>query len=105
MTPEEIKAARVKLKCTAKELAATLDVTPATIGGWERGELFPTKQYVEAIAKLVEQGPTSVPKKAKGADPMDALRDPEVWTLVRKLLAHPKLRAEVSKLADKYDEP
>ncbi len=105
MTPEEIKAARVKLKCTAKELAAALDVTPATIGGWERGELFPTKQYVEAIAKFVAEGAASIPKKAKGADPLDALRDPDVWLLVRKLLAYPKLRAEIAKVAEKYDEP
>lgn len=105
MTPEEIKQARVALKCTAKELAAALDVEPATVTAWERGEMFPTKQYVEKIQSFLEHGPAGIPKKAKGADPLEALRDPDVWTLIRKLLAHPKLRAEVAKLAAKYDEP
>jgi transcriptional regulator with XRE-family HTH domain len=105
MTPQEIKAARTQLKCTAKELAAALDVEPATIGGWERGELFPTRQYVDALTKLLAGGPSSVPRKAKGADPLDALRDPDVWALIRKLVGHPKLRAEFAKMAEKYDEP
>jgi transcriptional regulator with XRE-family HTH domain len=105
MTPDEIKKARTALKCTAKELAAALEIEPATVMAWERGDEFPTKKNVERLAKLVETGPTAVPRKAKGGDPMEALRDPDVWLLIRKLLAHPKLRAEVTKLADKYDEP
>jgi transcriptional regulator with XRE-family HTH domain len=105
MTPEEIKQARIALKCTAKELAAALDLEPATISAWERGEQFPTKQYVEKIQAFVAQGPAAIPKRAKGGDPYENLRDPEVWTLIRKLLAHPKLRAEVAKIAAKYEEP
>jgi len=105
MTPEEIKQARVTLKCTAKELAAALDLEPATVSAWERGEMFPTRQYVEKIQAFLAQGPTAIPKKAKGADPFEALRDPQVWGLIRKVLAHPKLRAEVGKLAAKYEEP
>lgn len=105
MTPEEVKRARTALKCTAKELAAALGVEPSTIGAWERGELFPTKKHVEELARLVAAGPNAVPRKAKGADPLDALRDPDVWTLLRKLLAHPKLRAEIEKIAEKYEDP
>lgn len=105
MTPEEIKTARAALKCTAKELAAALELEAATVMAWERGDEFPTKKHVERIRKLVDAGPTAVPRKAKGGDPLEALRDPDVWLLIRKLLAHPKLRAEVTKLADKYDEP
>jgi transcriptional regulator with XRE-family HTH domain len=105
MSPEEIKDARAKLKCTAKELAIALELEPATVMAWERGEMFPTKQYVDKIKGFVEKGPTSIPRKAKGGDPFEGLRDPDMWTLVRKLLAHPKLRAEVQKLADKYDDP
>lgn len=104
MTPEEIKQARLSLKCTAKELAAALDVEPATVMAWERGEMFPTKQYVEKIQAFVAEGPAAVPKKAKGADPLEALRDPDVWALIRKILAHPKLRTEVTKLAAKYED-
>ncbi|MBX7195875.1 MAG: helix-turn-helix transcriptional regulator [Sandaracinaceae bacterium] len=105
MTPEEIKQARVTLKCTARELSAALDVEPSTVTAWERGELFPTKQYVDKIQAFLAEGPSAIPKKAKGSDPWELLRDPEIWALVRKLLAHPKLRAEVSKLAARYDEP
>ncbi len=104
MTPDEIKLARAALKCTAKELAAALELEAATVMAWERGDEFPTKKFVDRVRKLVEAGPGAIPRKAKGADPLDALRDPEVWLLIRKLLANPKLRAEVSKLADKYDE-
>lgn len=104
MTPDDVKRARTTLQCTTRELAAALGVAPSTVTGWERGELFPTKKHCEEIARLVAAGPAAIPKKAKGADPLDALRDPDVWTLVRKLLAHPKLRAEVAKLAEKYDD-
>ena len=104
MSPDEVKQARSKLQCTARELAAVLELPPATISAWERGEQFPTKQHVDRIQKLLAEGPKSIPKRAKGADPLDALRDPEVWELIRKLLSHPKLRAEVAKLASKYDD-
>ena len=104
MSPEEIKKARLALKCTAKELAAALEVEPSTVMAWERGEMFPTKQYVEKMQEFAAAGPASIPRKAKGADPLDALRDPEVWGLIRKILAHPKLRTEVQKLADKYED-
>lgn len=104
MTPEEIKKARQTLKCTAKELATALEVEPATVMGWERGEMFPTKQYVDRMQEFLTAGPSAIPKKAKGADPLEALRDPDVWALIRKIVAHPKLRAEVQKLADKYEE-
>ena len=104
MTPEEIKKARLALKCTAKELATALEVEPATVMAWERGEMFPTKQYVDKMQEFLASGPVAIPKKAKGADPLDALRDPDVWALIRKIVAHPKLRTEVQKLADKYED-
>jgi transcriptional regulator with XRE-family HTH domain len=104
MTPDEIKKARLALKCTAKELAAALDVEASTVMAWERGEMFPTKQYVEKMQEFVAAGPAAIPKKAKGADPLDALRDADVWALIRKIVAHPKLRAEIQKIADKYED-
>jgi transcriptional regulator with XRE-family HTH domain len=105
VTPEEVKRARTALACTTRELAAALGVEASTVAGWERGDLFPTKKYVDELARLVAAGPSAVPKKAKGPDPLDALRDPDVWSLLRKILAHPKLRAAVAKIAEKYEDP
>lgn len=104
MTPDELKKARLTLKCTAKELSIALGVEPSTVTAWERGDMFPTKQYVEKIQEFLASGPAAIPKKAKGADPLDALRDPEVWALIRKVVAYPRLRAELQKLADKYED-
>lgn len=105
MTPDEIKALRKELACTAKELAAALGVEQATVLAWERADLFPTKAYVDRMGELRARGPSAIPKKAKGADPIKALSDPQVWELLRKIAAHKKLRDDVAKLADKYPDP
>jgi len=105
MTPEDIKALRKDLACTAKELAAALGVEQATVLAWEKAELFPTKAYVDRMNDLRAKGPSAIPKKAKGVDPMKALADPQVWELLRKIAAHKKLRDEVAKLAEKYPDP
>ncbi len=105
MTPEEIKALRQELKCTAKELAAALDLDQATVLAWEKAELFPTKKFVDEMNALRAKGPGAIPRKSKGGSPMQAMTDPKLWELVRKLAAHKKLRDEVSKLADKYPDP
>jgi transcriptional regulator with XRE-family HTH domain len=105
MTPDEIKALRKELACTAKELAGALGVEQATVLAWEKAELFPTRAYVEQMSVLRAKGPASIPKKAKGADPVKSLADPQVWELLRKIAAHKKLRDEVAKLAEKYPDP
>lgn len=105
MSPDEIKSARKQLACTAKELAAVLDVEQKVVLAWESGELFPTKQYCDRIAELLAKGPSAIPRKAKGGDPMKTLADPSLWELVRKLAAHKKLRDEVTKLAERYPDP
>jgi len=108
MTPDELKALRKELSCTAKELAAALGLEQATVLGWERGELFPTKPYIDAMNALRARGPAAIPRKAKpGGDqaPMKVLADPAMWVLVRKLATHKKLRDEVSKLAADYADP
>jgi DNA-binding transcriptional regulator YiaG len=107
VTPDEIKALRRELSCTAKELAQALATDQATVLAWEKGDLFPTKAYVESMAKLREKGPSAIPRKAKGAQPspMKVLADPALWELVRKLIAHKKLRDEVQKLAASYADP
>ena len=105
MTPDELKALRKELSCTAKELAAALDLDQATVLGWEKAELFPTKKYIDAMNSLRAKGPGAIPRKSRGGSPMQAMTDPHAWELFRKLLAHKKLRDEVSKLADKYPDP
>jgi hypothetical protein len=56
---------------------------------------------------LKEKGPGSVPKKARGAapPPLRVLADPALWEIVRKVVAHKKLRDEVAKLASTYADP
>ncbi len=105
MTPDEIKAVRRDLSCTAKELAQVLGIEQATVLAWEKGELFPTKQYIDRMTALRAKGPGAVPRKAKGEAPLKVLSDPALWTLVRKLIAHKKLRDEVQKLAAPYADP
>ena len=105
MTPDDIKALRKDLSCTAKELAQALGIEQATVLAWERGDLFPTKPFVDKMNDLRTRGPGAIPRKAKGADPMKVLADPALWALVRKLVAHKKLRDEVTKLASTYADP
>ena len=105
MTPDEIKALRKELACTAKELAGALALEQATVLAWERAELFPTRQYIERMNALRAKGPSAVPRKSKGGSPMKALADPEVWAIVRKIVAHKKLRDETARLAADYPDP
>jgi transcriptional regulator with XRE-family HTH domain len=106
MSPEAIKALRKELSCTAKELAATIGTDQATVLAWEKAELFPTKAHVVRMHDLQSKGAGAIVRKAKaGTDPVKALADPEVWTLLRKLAAHKKLRDEVAKLAEPYPDP
>lgn len=105
MTPDDIKALRKELSCTAKELAQALGIEQATVLAWEKGELFPTKPIIDKMNALRAKGPAAIPKKAKGADPMKVLADPALWELMRKLVVHKKLRDEVTKLASAYPDP
>jgi transcriptional regulator with XRE-family HTH domain len=105
VTPDEIKALRKELACTAKELAAALGIEQATVLAWEKAELFPTKAYVDQMNALRARGPGAIPRKAKGDNPVKALADAKVWELLRKIAAHKKLREEVAKLAEKYPDP
>jgi len=105
VSPDEVKALRKELSCTAKELAAALDVEQKTVMAWETGELFPTKAFCDRMEALRAKGPSAIPRKAKGSDPMKSLADPALWELVRKLAAHKKLRDEAQKLAAAYPDP
>ena len=105
MTPDELKALRKDLACTAKELAQAIGIEQATVLAWEKGELFPTKPFIDKMNALRARGPAAIPKKSRGDGPMKVLADPALWELVRKLVAHKKLRDEVTKLAAAYPDP
>jgi transcriptional regulator with XRE-family HTH domain len=106
MTPDEVKAVRKVLGCSARELAAVLDVTPDVVLAWEKGELFPTKRHVDLLAELKERGPSAVPRRSKRhKTPMMLLSDPEIWSVVRKMLVHEELRADILRLAAKHADP
>jgi len=107
LSPDEIKGLRESLGCTTRELGDALGVDQKTILEWENGNLFPTKKHVDRMLALKEKGPGAVPKKARGAapSPLRVLADPTLWAIVRKLVAHKKLRDEVSKLASSYPDP
>ncbi|WP_156338672.1 helix-turn-helix domain-containing protein [Chondromyces crocatus] len=110
MDASDIKALRQELACTARELAAALDIEQDVVLSWERGELFPTKRHVTQMEALRSQGPSAIPRRPKGRrspqqPPLHLLAEPELWRLVRKLLAHAELRAEAMKLAEQYPDP
>ncbi|HMI87317.1 MAG TPA: XRE family transcriptional regulator [Polyangiaceae bacterium] len=107
MSPDEIKGLRTALACTTRELGDAVGVDQKTIIEWEAGRLFPTKKFVDRMLALKEKGPGAIPKKARGAapPPMRVLADPGLWEIVRKLVAHKRLRDEVAKLAANYADP
>ena len=108
MGPEEIKALRKELRCTTGELVESLGIDPKTVMAWENDKLFPTKRFITAMNALRDKGAGSVVRKRRSsrtASPYTLLRDPDLWAIVRKLLAHHDLREQVKKLADAYDEP
>ncbi len=120
MTGQEIKALLDVLGLGTRELGAKLGVDPKLVVAWEREEQFPTKKNVGAMRALLqdhqgEPGPTSSERGAreeegrrgaqKAAHVLEALADPAVWSLVRKLLAYPRLRQEVEEAAAKYRDP
>ena len=107
MAPEDIKALREELSCTARELAAALGLEQDEVLSWERGDLFPTKRLVGKMEELRKRGPSAIPRKKKSApaSPHALLADPTLWRLLRKLIAHPELRTAVMKLAEPYADP
>ncbi|CAN5616529.1 hypothetical protein BH09MYX1_BH09MYX1_43170 [soil metagenome] len=107
MSPDQLKELRKELACTAKELATAIGLEQATVMAWEKGELFPTKQFIDKMEALRAKGKDAIPKKARGnaPEPMKVLADPELWQLVRKIVVHKKLRDEVVKLAATYADP
>ena len=106
MTPEELKALRVELKCTAKELARTLGLEQSTVMAWERGELFPTKAIIGEMSVLRAKGPGAIVRVSNKKDePLRVLGTEDFQLLLRKLLAYEQLRKAAAKLAESYADP
>jgi transcriptional regulator with XRE-family HTH domain len=108
VSPEDIKALRKELGCTARELAGALNLEQKEVLSWEAGELFPTKRHVAQMELLRKKGPSAIVRQARGKSKktgVERLDDPKLWEVVKKLLEHPTLFDEVVKLADKYDDP
>jgi len=109
VTSEEIRALRLELKCTARELAITLGLEPGEVAAWEQGASFPTKKMIAKLAQLRQQGPEAIVRKKKRDSAMlpgtARLADPDFWQLVRKLLEHPELLSKAQSLAANYPDP
>jgi hypothetical protein len=84
-------------------------VDPKEVAAWESGEEFPTKRNVAAMHALLAKGPSSILRQPRGKAAaktgMARLSDPGLWRIVRKLVEHPALFDQVSKLAEKYPDP
>jgi transcriptional regulator with XRE-family HTH domain len=110
VSPDQIKALRTELNCTAQELALTLGLDLKAVQAWESGTEFPTKRTVLQLEALRTKGASSVVRKISSRNKsavsgIDRLADPEFWRLVRKLAAHPQLFAQVNALAEPFEDP
>ena len=110
MTPDELRELRQELRCTARELAATLGIDSNEVADWELGERFPTKKHLSDLAKLRLMGPSAITRKPKrrGASPLGGaarLADPAFWQLIRKIAEHPELYEKVRQIAAPYADP
>ena len=103
MSPDEIRSLRKDLNLTQRQLAEALKLDVDVVRAWEKEEAVATKGHCEAMEKLRANPPPRVPKN--NATPMQVLGDPKFFALLRKLLAHAKLRAEAEKLAAEYPDP
>lgn len=120
MSPEEIKQLRKDLNLSARELATSIKAETEDVWAWETGERFPTKRFVTRMLALRKTGTpkrpppdagepkaAAKPVAARASDPVSLARlaDPELWTLVRKLVQHPTLFENVVALAKDYPDP
>jgi len=105
----DIKALRKELRSTPRELAEALGITPKDVMAWEQEDTFPTKRSIDAMNALRDKGSDGIVKRRgrnpDARSPMQVLADPNLWQLVRKLIAYPDLRDKVLELADRYDDP
>jgi transcriptional regulator with XRE-family HTH domain len=103
MSPEDIRTLRKQLNLTQRQFAEALQIETDTLRAWEREEEFPTKSACESMEKLRANPP---PRPSKHVStPIELLGDPKFFTLLRKIIAHSKLRSEIEKLAESYPDP
>lgn len=50
---DNIRAERVRLRLTQRQLAALLDVRPETIANWECGRSSPSADHIAALTKAL----------------------------------------------------
>ena len=109
MQPEDVKRVRNALTCSVGELAAALGVEVKTVLAWESGDLFPTKRHADRLKALEREGPLAIkrtiPKKPRATSGLDLLAEPRLWSILRKLLAHPDLLEKVERLSEPYADP
>ncbi len=111
MTGKEIRALRGTLGLSAGALGSKLGVEAATVLAWEREELFPTKRPLESLLALQgeargkDEGKGEGVRRSTDEGVIQALADPAVWELLRKVLAYPELRQEVERIAAGYPDP
>lgn len=105
MTPDDVKALRKATGLTQRDLAEALTLDVALVRDWEKGDRFPTKAHCEAMEALRAKPPVRKSPLKKQRSPMQVLADPELFTLLRKLLAHGALREAALELASKYPDP
>ena len=74
MTPEEIKALRLRLEWTQEHMARELGVSFPTVNRWEKGKAKPSSLAVQALERLErragvqdEQGRDSEPGRQEAA--------------------------------------
>jgi DNA-binding transcriptional regulator YiaG len=53
LTPETIKAARVRLGLTQTQVAARIGCSALAVSFWERGTRTPTGLYAKAVRELI----------------------------------------------------
>jgi len=110
VSPDEIRVLRADLRCTARELAATLGIDIGEVTAWEQGERFPTKKHILDLGKLRLLGPDAITRKSKrppggGAVGIPRLADPALWHIVIKLTEHPDFFEKVRRLSENYADP
>lgn len=97
---------RKTLKLTQKDLALKLGVETSLVVEWEKGAAFPTLATAKKLYALREGLPLETRTRRVQTDPLKGLlADADFWKVVRKLLAHRELYAQVQRLASGFDDP
>ena len=61
LTPDAIKAARLRLGLTQAQFAARIGATPLAVSFWERGTRRPRGLYATAVRQLIAATTATVP--------------------------------------------